>query len=47
MIDAFRAGLTGHADGNALLGLAGLAAVDAGLWLLALALVRRGWRLRT
>ncbi|MBX6744379.1 MAG: ABC transporter permease [Acetobacteraceae bacterium] len=46
MIDAFRAGLTGHAEGRPWLGLLGLAAVALALWLLALGLLRRGWRLR-
>lgn len=46
MIDGFRAGLTGHAEGNTLLGLVGLVAANAALWCLALHLVRRGWRLR-
>jgi ABC-2 type transport system permease protein len=46
MIDGFRAGLTGHADGNAPLGLAGLAACVVVLWSITLGLVRSGWRLR-
>lgn len=46
MIDAFRAGLTGHAEGRPWLGLLGLAVVALALWLLALGLLRRGWRLR-
>lgn len=47
MIDGFRAGLTGHADGNAPLGILGLAVVNLALWGLAHGLVRRGWRLRS
>jgi ABC-2 type transport system permease protein len=46
MIDGFRAGLTGHAEGATWAGLLGLVLVNAGLWWLALTLVRRGWRLR-
>jgi ABC-2 type transport system permease protein len=46
MIDGFRAGLTGHADGRPWLGVLGLALVAAALWALSLRLVRRGWRLR-
>ncbi len=47
MIDGFRAGLTGHAEGNTLLGLVGLLLADVLLWCIALMLVRRGWRLRS
>jgi ABC-2 type transport system permease protein len=47
MIDAFRAGLTGHAEGAPALGLAALALLDAALWWGALVLLRRGWRLRS
>jgi ABC-2 type transport system permease protein len=46
MIDACRAGLTGHAEGRPWLGVAGLAAIALVLWLVTLRLVRRGWRLR-
>ncbi len=46
MIDGFRAGLAGHAEGRTALGLLALAAVTAGLWWLALARLRQGWRLR-
>lgn len=46
MIDGFRAGLAGHAEGNTVLGLLGLLVANAVLWLLALRLVRRGWRLK-
>lgn len=47
MIDGFRAGLTGHAEGHTLAGLAALLLANATLWFLALRLVRRGWRLRS
>jgi ABC-2 type transport system permease protein len=46
MIDGFRAGLIGHADGRPGLGLPGLALLALAPWLLALRLMRRGWRLR-
>lgn len=46
MIDGFRAGIAGHAEGNTALGLLALAATTLGLWFVALRLVRRGWRLR-
>jgi ABC-2 type transport system permease protein len=46
MIDGFRAGIAGHAEGNTALGLTGLLLANALLWWLALRLVRRGWRLR-
>ncbi|MGG5809861.1 ABC transporter permease [Falsiroseomonas sp. CW058] len=46
MIDGFRAGLAGHAEGSTALGLAGLAAANLLLWWAALVAVRRGWRLR-
>ena len=46
MIDGFRAGLTGHAEGRPWLGVLGLALVAGTLCLLALRLLRRGWRLR-
>jgi len=47
MMDAFRAGLTGHADGNVAAELAGLAALVLLLWCVGWWLVRRGWRLRS
>jgi ABC-2 type transport system permease protein len=47
MIDAFRAGLTDHAEGTPVLGLAALALLDAALRWGALVLPRRGWRLRS
>ncbi len=46
MIDGFRAGITGHAEGSTVLGLLALATTTLVLWLVALRLVRRGWRLR-
>lgn len=46
MMDAFRAGLTGHADGRPWLGLVALAVVTGGLWVVTLRLVKSGWRLR-
>ncbi len=46
MIDGFRAGIAGHAEGNTALGLFGLLLANGALWWLALHLVRRGWRLR-
>jgi ABC-2 type transport system permease protein len=46
MIDGVRYGLAGHAEGDARLGLLGLALVTAALWAWALSLVRKGWRLR-
>lgn len=47
MIDGFRAGLTGHAEGHTFAGLAALLAANLALWFLALSLVRRGCRLRS
>lgn len=46
MMDGFRAGLTGLAEGRPWLGMLGLLVLDAALWALALGLLRRGWRLR-
>lgn len=46
MIDGFRAGIAGHAEGNTALGLLALAATTLALWFVTLRLVRRGWRLR-
>lgn len=46
MIDGFRAGIAGHAEGNTALGLLALTATTLGLWFVALRLVRQGWRLR-
>jgi len=47
MIDGFRYGLTGHHDGPLWLGGALVASVDIGLWLFALLLLRRGYRLKS
>ncbi|MCC7428723.1 MAG: ABC transporter permease [Alphaproteobacteria bacterium] len=47
MIDGFRYGLTGHHDGPLLAGVAVMAGVVAGLWLFTLALVRRGYNLKS
>ncbi|GBD42301.1 Inner membrane transport permease YadH [bacterium HR39] len=47
MIDGFRYALTGHADGAIWIGVPVLVLVDLGLWLLALHLLRIGWRLKS
>jgi len=47
MIDGFRYALTGHADGTIWIGVPVLVLVDLGLWLLALHLLRIGWRLKS
>ncbi len=46
MIDGIRYAFTGHADGSVAVGLAVLIAVNLGLWLLALLLMRRGYKLK-
>ncbi|MCB1883803.1 MAG: ABC transporter permease [Geminicoccaceae bacterium] len=46
MIDGLRYGLTGHADGSVAVGALYLLVVSAALWGLALALLRRGYRLK-
>ncbi len=46
MIDGFRYGFIGHADGNLTAGLAVLAAVNIGLWWLASHLFRIGYKLK-
>ncbi|HEX6958659.1 MAG TPA: ABC transporter permease [Ferrovibrio sp.] len=46
MIDGFRFGMTGHTDGDPLLGAAVLGAVALALWALCYALLRRGYRLQ-
>jgi ABC-2 type transport system permease protein len=46
MIDGIRFAFTGHADGSVAAGLAVLLAVNVGLWLLALRLMRRGYKLK-
>jgi ABC-2 type transport system permease protein len=47
MIDGFRYGFIGHADGTIWAGAAALAAIDAAFWLLCLLLVRRGYKLKS
>ena len=46
LIDGLRFGFTGHADGSVVIGAIAVAAVNLGLWLLAHALVARGYRLK-
>ena len=46
MIDGIRYGVTGHADGNVLVGIAVLCTANLALWLLALHLFRIGYRLK-
>ena len=46
LIDGLRFGFTGHADGPILLGALAVAAVNLALWLLAHALIARGYRLK-
>jgi ABC-2 type transport system permease protein len=46
LIDGIRFGFTGHADGSVPVGMAAVALVDLGLWLLAQRLLARGWRLK-
>jgi ABC-2 type transport system permease protein len=46
MIDGFRYGLTGHTDGDVLLGGVALGLVALALWLGCYALLKRGYRLR-
>ena len=46
MIDGLRYGFTGHADGSVAVGALYLLVVSAALWGLALALLRRGYRLK-
>src|SRR5690606_14279819 len=46
LIDGLRFGFTGHADGPILIGAVAVAAVNAGLWALAHALIARGWHLK-
>lgn len=47
MIDGFRYGFTGHADGPLLAGAAALAALNLALWLLCHVLFARGWRMKS
>jgi ABC-2 type transport system permease protein len=46
MIDGFRYGFTGHADGSLFAGLAVLTVVNALLWALAYWMFARGYRLK-
>ena len=46
LIDGFRFGFTGHADGRVAVGIAVVALVDLALWLLAQRLLASGWRLK-
>jgi ABC-2 type transport system permease protein len=46
LIDGLRFGFTGHADGSIAIGAVAVAAVNVGLWLLAHALIARGYRLK-
>jgi ABC-2 type transport system permease protein len=46
MIDGFRYGLTGHTDGDVLVGGVALGAVAVALWIGCYALLKRGYRLR-
>ena len=46
VIDGFRQGFLGHADGLAVQGAAVLLVVDVALWLLCYALLKSGWRLK-
>jgi ABC-2 type transport system permease protein len=46
LIDGLRFGFTGHADGSILIGAIAVTAVNLGLWLLAHALIARGYRLK-
>ena len=47
LIDGIRFGFTGQADGSTALGIAIVVLVDLGLWLLALRLIARGYRLKS
>jgi ABC-2 type transport system permease protein len=46
LIDGLRFGFTGHADGSILIGAIAVTAVNLALWLLAHALIARGYRLK-
>jgi ABC-2 type transport system permease protein len=46
LIDGLRFGFTGHADGSILIGAIAVTAVNLGLWLVAHALIARGYRLK-
>jgi ABC-2 type transport system permease protein len=47
LIDGIRFGFIGHADGNIVVGALVVLLVNAGLWLLALRLIARGYRLKS
>jgi ABC-2 type transport system permease protein len=47
MIDGFRYGFIGHADGSLVAGLAVVGGVDAALWLLCYAMFKSGYKLKT
>ncbi|MCE9649856.1 MAG: ABC transporter permease [Parvibaculum sp.] len=47
LIDGFRYGFTGHADGSVMIGVATTVAVNAGLWLVSDRLFRKGYRLKS
>ena len=46
LIDGLRFGFTGHADGSIVVGALAVAGVNLALWLLAHALLARGYRLK-
>ena len=47
MIDGFRYGFTGHADGSLTIGALVLVALNLGLWMLCHVLFARGWQLKS
>ena len=47
LIDGIRMGFIGHADGSIVIGILVVTLVNLGLWLLALRLIARGWRLKS
>ena len=47
MIDGFRYGLTGHADGPLVVGAVVLTVLNVALWILCHALFARGWKLKS
>ena len=46
MIDGFRYGFIGHADGNLWIGVAVMAVINAGLWWLCTWMFRTGYKLK-
>ncbi|MBT3910004.1 MAG: ABC transporter permease, partial [Rhodospirillaceae bacterium] len=46
MIDGFRYGFIGHADGNLMAGLAVMAGINATLWMITTRLVASGYKLK-